>query len=59
MREIEEREACEAKRYLTYYDIDVGDRSVYDLVIDTTHIPAEEVAGMIIREVNERGRDAR
>ncbi len=58
MREIEEREACEAKRYLTYYDIDISDRSVYDLVIDTTHIPAEKVAETIIREVNQRGRDA-
>ena len=54
-KEIEEREACEARRYLTYYDIDIGDRSVYDLVIDTTRIPADEVADIIMREVNERG----
>ena len=51
--EIEEREACEAKRYLVYYGIDVRDRSVYDLVIDTTRIPADEVAGTIIRKVKE------
>ncbi len=56
--EIEEREACEAKRYQAYYDIDIRDRSVYDLVIDTTHIPAEEVAGAIIREAGS-DRDAR
>ncbi|HOK28503.1 MAG TPA: cytidylate kinase, partial [Methanomassiliicoccaceae archaeon] len=57
--EIEEREACEAKRYLTYYDIDIRDRSVYDLIIDTTDISAEEVAEIIIREAKKHGGNAR
>jgi|LFRM01.1.fsa_nt_gb predicted cytidylate kinase len=57
--EIEEREACEAKRYLTYYDIDIRDRSIYDLIIDTTDISAEEVAEIIIREAKKHGGNAR
>ena len=29
------REASEAKRYAEYYDIDIGDRSIYDLTMNT------------------------
>ncbi|NLI74260.1 MAG: AAA family ATPase [Euryarchaeota archaeon] len=57
-REIEDREASEAKRYKAYYNIDINDKDVYDLVIDTTNIPAEDVAGRIIREVRKHSRDA-
>lgn len=35
------REASEAARYRAYYAIDIGDLSVYDLVIDTTSTPAD------------------
>jgi cytidylate kinase len=47
--EILEREACEAKRYLAYYGIDIADRSIYDLVVDTTHLTPQEVADAIVR----------
>lgn len=30
-----EREESEASRYRDYYDIDIGDRSIYDLVLNT------------------------
>jgi predicted cytidylate kinase len=46
-REIIEREECEARRYLAYYDIDIRDRSIYDLVIDTTCMTPEQVADLI------------
>ncbi len=46
-REIVEREECEARRYLTYYDIDIHDRNIYDLVIDTTYKTPEQVADII------------
>lgn len=52
-REILEREACEAKRYLTYYNIDICDKSIYDLVIDTTHLTPEEVAKWIEQAARE------
>jgi len=46
-REIVEREECEARRYLAYYDIDIRDKSIYDLVIDTTDKTPEQVADII------------
>lgn len=47
-RAILEREACEARRYMQYYGIDVADRSVYDLVIDTGGLTPEEVVDRMI-----------
>jgi cytidylate kinase len=35
LQEAKGREECEARRYEKYYNIDVRDLSVYDLVIDT------------------------
>lgn len=35
LRETKEREASEAIRYSSIYDIDIGDLSIYDLVIDS------------------------
>ncbi len=46
--EIVIREDCEAKRYRTFYDIDIRDRKVYDLIIDTTYLTPEQVAESII-----------
>jgi predicted cytidylate kinase len=45
---IRTREECEAKRYREYYDIDIHDLSVYDLILDTSHVSAEEVADIIL-----------
>ncbi|MFW5984028.1 MAG: (d)CMP kinase [Halobacteria archaeon] len=42
--EIEEREESEAKRYREIHGIDIGDLSVYDLVIDTSRWDEEGVA---------------
>jgi CMP/dCMP kinase len=42
------REASERRRYRTYYGIDLDDRSVYDLVIDSTGQPPEAVAESIV-----------
>ncbi|HDD57465.1 MAG TPA: cytidylate kinase [Thermoplasmatales archaeon] len=50
-REMLEREQSEAKRYKNYYGIDVGDKSIYDLVIDSTNKTPEEVASIIISNV--------
>jgi len=47
------RERSEATRYLAYYDIDIGGRSIYDLVVNTTSIPAEEVADRIVAKLEE------
>lgn len=42
------REASEAARYATYYEIDIGDLGIYDLVIDTTTTPAEACVERIL-----------
>ncbi len=43
-----ERESCEAKRYRDYYDIDITDLNIYDLVVDTTHLSPELVVDRIV-----------
>jgi predicted cytidylate kinase len=42
------REASECRRYQIYYGIDLEDRSVYDLVIDSTGTTPESIAESIV-----------
>lgn len=49
--EIEEREGCEVQRYKKHYSIDIEDTSVYDLVIDSSHLSPDEVVEKILSEV--------
>jgi cytidylate kinase len=42
-RETTEREESEAGRYLAYYDIDIGDLSIYDVALNTARWDAEAV----------------
>jgi cytidylate kinase len=42
------REASERLRYRTLYGIDLDDRSVYDLIIDSTDLAPEAVAKSIV-----------
>lgn len=50
--EIIERETCEALRYKNYYNIDIKDTSVYDLVIDSSMLTPEEIVEIIISKVS-------
>lgn len=50
-RKITFREGVDAKRYQDLYGIDLEDRSVFDLVIDTTKIPVGTVAKRVIERV--------
>lgn len=43
-----ERQKSEAKRYMQYYGIDVNDRSVYDLVLNTDNLTPDEVLQAIL-----------
>lgn len=43
-----EREASERTRYLGYYDIDLTDLSVYDLVIDSTSTAPEAIVEALV-----------
>ena len=42
------RESSERRRYRTYYGIDLDDRSVYDLVLDSTATPPVALAESIV-----------
>jgi predicted cytidylate kinase len=51
-KEIAEREECEARRYRSYYDIDIEDKSIYDLVVDTTRLMPEQVIDIIASTID-------
>ncbi|MGB2842936.1 MAG: AAA family ATPase [Halobacteriota archaeon] len=48
------RERSEHKRYETYYGINLGDLSIYDLVIDSSRWSEKDIVAMIIKAVKER-----
>jgi cytidylate kinase len=50
-----EREASEAARYRAYYGIEIADRSVYDLVIDSTTRPPPEIVEEVLRAIPRPG----
>ncbi|MBT6774752.1 AAA family ATPase [Candidatus Woesearchaeota archaeon] len=54
LENIKNRRASEIKRYLDYYNLNYYDHNNYDLVVDTTEIPAEEVAEKIIKFIEEK-----
>jgi CMP/dCMP kinase len=45
------REASEADRYRTYYGIDLGDLSIYDLILDSTTTSPDELVATILRRL--------
>jgi len=47
-KEILRREKSEATRYKKYYKIDVGDTSIYDVIIDVSTKTPEEVVEIIL-----------
>jgi len=50
-KEIQKREESEAKRYKKYYKADLKDKSIYDLVIDSTNKTPEEIVEFIIQKL--------
>ena len=46
-----ERQKSEAKRYMKYYGIDIDDRSVYDLILNTDNLAPDEVLEKILEGV--------
>jgi len=50
-QEILQREKSEASRYKNYYDIDLKDNSIYDIVIDAADKTAEEIADIIVKKI--------
>lgn len=52
--EMLEREFSEAKRYKTFYGVDIDDQSIYDLVIKTHDLSPEEVTARILAELEHK-----
>lgn len=50
-QEILVREKSEATRYKNYYDIDLKDTSIYDVVIDSSDKTPGEIVDIIIRKI--------
>ena len=50
-KEIIEREKSEKTRYKNYYGIDLGDISIYDLVIDSSNKKPEEIIDIILEKL--------
>jgi predicted cytidylate kinase len=42
------REASEQQRYLSYYDIDLADRSIYDVILDSTSTPPDDLVARVV-----------
>lgn len=53
-KEIIERERSESFRYKKYYDIDLKDTSIYDIVVDTGDIKSDEITNIIIKNMKEK-----
>lgn len=50
-QELLRREKSEALRYKKYYDIDLKDKSIYDLVINTDNKTPDSIVNMILKEL--------
>jgi len=50
-KEILNREKSEANRYKNYYNIDLKDTSIYDLVIDSSDKTPEEIVAIILGKI--------
>jgi predicted cytidylate kinase len=51
-KEIIKREKSEILRYKKYYNIDLKDTSIYDIIIDSGDKTPEEIAEIIIKRLN-------
>lgn len=51
MKNIERRRSSERQRYLELYNLDYENESYYDIVIDTTKIPAKKVLNLILKDM--------
>jgi predicted cytidylate kinase len=50
-----DRQASEERRYRMYYDIDINDTEVYDIIINTDEVDADQVVQRILGALEDRG----
>ena len=55
LNEIRERKRSERLRYKKYYNIDLDNEKQFDLIINTSHFSADEVASIIIQYLIDKG----
>lgn len=53
VEDLKEREKSDAKRYLEYYNIDITDKSIYDLVLDTSSLSIKEMTQQVLQEMED------
>jgi len=53
-KEIVEREKSEMLRYKKYYDIDLKDTSIYDVVVDSTNLSPKGVIDVILKKMRDK-----
>ena len=53
-QEMLEREFSEAKRYKSFYGVDIDDQTIYDLVIHTEDRPPEQVVEAILAALEDK-----
>jgi cytidylate kinase len=59
LRENDERQRSDAKRYRAIYGFDLNDTSIYDLILDSDHADPEALAAKILANAADRfGHDA-
>ena len=51
-KELIKREKSEKTRYKNYYDIDLDDTGIYDIVIDSSNKKPEEIVKIILNKIN-------
>lgn len=51
LNEMLKREKSEEKRYKKYYNIDIKDTSIYDLIIDSSFKKPEEIIDIILKKI--------
>jgi predicted cytidylate kinase len=54
LKETKTREQSEVERYKKYYNIDINDLSIYDLVIDSSKMTPDEIVRCILKSINQK-----
>lgn len=54
LKETQRREQSEEKRYKNYYNIDINDLSIYDLIVDSSKMKPDEIVRFILKKLKSK-----